>query len=502
MYKVGEDVRGQRKKPRRNFRAIQAKREEFANIVADPKAGLKPTTTGATEKSNVATYLQRPYDNAPQIAATIRDSVNKYGVLAKVIDYYQSLPTYNFAIKPILGNKVYDIDTVNMRNDYIDIAYALEQYNIKYYAPIFFRDTLIEGVTFYYKIEDSDGISFMKFPIEWCKIRGIENGVYRFMIDVTKFKQDFLTTLPEELQTAYEQYQNGNATDENSWYNNRYYFVSEKGVAFTFDSSALDYGGLAVSPFAGVLLDIMSVAQAKNNVDIKDGIDTTRILHSKIPVDNDGRILMTAKEAKVYDSAIRSRLPKGVVNVTTPTKLENVPLTNSGNTNALDTVKKSTEQLFFDVGTPAPLFGGDTTSANIVKTSIQKDANWVYTNLFPLLENYYNSEIAQVKTKGKVKWAIKFVRQTTFTLKDDVALQKDQLSYGGSRLNYLAANGFSPSEIVSQLSFEQQALGIDDLMIVKPTSNTISANEVSEQGRGRPVTDNPTDDTDRLDGEK
>ena len=111
-------------------------------------------------------------------------------------------------------------------------------------------------------------------------------------------------------------------------------------------------------------------------------------------------------------------------------------------------------------------------------------------------------------------WNIKFIRESNFTLKDDIANYKDQLSYGGSRMDYLAACGFSPIEVISRLTFEQ-AIDIDSLMVVKPTSNTISSKCQNtgnngpkapagitnpNKGKiGRPETDNPTDDTDRLD---
>lgn len=116
---------------------------------------------------------------------------------------------------------------------------------------------------------------------------------------------------------------------------------------------------------------------------------------------------------------------------------------------------------------------------------------------------------------------MKFIRESNFTLKEDIANYKDQLSYGGSRLDYLASVGFTPDQVISQLSFEQQALDIDSIMVVKPTSNTISSKEAANSSGkatpkapkapnsninnpnkgnvGRPETDNPTDDTDRLD---
>ena len=81
-------------------------------------------------------------------------------------------------------------------------------------------------------------------------------------------------------------------------------------------------------------------------------------------------------------------------------------------------------------------------------------------------------------------------------------------------MDYLAACGLSPIEVISRLTFEQ-AIDIDSLMVVKQTSNTISSKGQNtgnngpkapagitnpNKGKiGRPETDNPTDDTDRLD---
>lgn len=497
----------------RKLAAARKRNAEYVSLLAEPKSRFKSTTTATSTKSSIKNYLERPADNFSNVAASMRSSYTKSGIVSKVIDYYQSHPTYNHSIYPVLGNKIYEMDQ-SMRQDYIDMAYGLNQLNIHFFAPYFFRETLIEGVTFFYKLEDNDGVDYMKFPNEWCRISSMENGVYRYRIDMSKVKEEVRDALPNELQQAMDEYRSSGNKDETKWYDNKWYYVSDQGMAFTFDPNALFNGGTAISPFAGILADHISLEQAKDNIDIKDRLDTVRIIHSKLPTDSNGLPTMPLSEAKVIDEQMRSRMPEGVVPVTSPTSIDNVPLKGSGNEGIYDTVKSGLEQLFYDLGTSAPLFGSNTTSSNIVKESVKKDSNWIYTNLFPMLENYYNSELAQIKVKSKMAWNIKFIRESNFTLKDDIANYKDQLSYGGSRMDYLAACGFSPIEVISRLTFEQ-AIDIDSLMVVKPTSNTISSKGQNtgnnglkapagitnpNKGKiGRPETDNPTDDTDRLD---
>lgn len=510
--------RGRRRNYEHNIAAIRKRNAEYVATLADPKHRLSSTRTATTDKSTVQNYLQRPVDNSDSIAANLRQAYINSGVINKVVDYYVSQPLYNYSISPVLGNKIYSTDS-SMHDAYIDVAYGLDELNIKFYAPYFFKETLIEGVSYFYKVEDANGVGYIKFPTDWCRISSMDQGVYRFRLDMSKIKQEIVDTLPQEIQKAREDYSNGNTADENQWYNNRWFNISDAGVAFTFDPNSLINGGVAISPFAGILVDSLSLDKAKENISIKDQLDTVRLIHAKIPTDNNGEATMPLKISKIFFDQMKSRLPDGVVGVTSPMNLSNIPLNGSGTSGSFDTVDKTLDQLFFDLGTSAPLFGGPTTSANIVRESVKKDANWIYTNLFPLLENYYNYEITKIKTKSKAKWEIKFIHESNFSLKDDIALLKDQLSYGGSRLDYLAACGFSPIEIISKLEFEQQVLDIDDIMVVKPTSNTISAKGASQStGRsqgvtdpknsfnpnpgqvGRPKTDNPTDDTDRLDG--
>lgn len=510
-------MRGRRRTYERNIAAVRRRNAEYASVLSDPKNRFKSNTTATTDKSNIKSYLRRPSDSFEQIAATLRQAYIQSGIVSGVIDYYVASPTYNYSIYPVLGNKQYNIQA-NMQEDYIDIAYQLNRLNVNYWAPKFFKDTLIDGVSFYIKIEDSTGIAYMKLPPEWCRISNLENGVYRFRVDMSKIQQELYDELPSELQEAYTKYTDGNVSDtDEDWYDRKWYMVSDDGVAFTFDHNAISNGGVAISPFASVLADSLSLDAAKDNVDIKDKLDTVRIIHSKLPTDSNGSPTLDLKTARNFDDQMRSRLPEGVVSITSPSSLDNIPLKGSGNEGIYETVNNGLEQLFYDLGISSSLFGGKTTSSNIVKESVKKDTNWIYTNLFPMLEAYYNFELTQVKTKNKILWNLKFIRESNFTLKEDIANYKDQLSYGGSRLDYLAAAGFTPDQIISQLSFEQQALDIDSIMVVKPTSNTISSKEAStgngktivkspnsnvnnpNKGNvGRPETDNPTDDTDRL----
>lgn len=472
-------------------KTIEKLQLDFANAMADTSGSITQpyASIGNANSSEIDRLFQDPEANYDTIASYMNALYVKNGIISGTIKYLQSHPTFNHSIYAVMNAK----SKYKMKNDleeYVEAANYLAKYKIKYYAPYFFKQTLINGVSFFYQVEDANGVVYMEFPTSWGKVYQNENGVLRWMIDISKVSET--SFLPQEIASAKEQKDSG-STDGEQWVDNKWYKLSNKGVAFAFDQNIMN-SGVAVSEISSVIPDTVHIENAKKNVDVIDKLDTIRIIHSKVPTDKDGKPLMGSKTAKIYNRQLTRSLPKGVAAVTSPMNLENVPLNGSGNSKAYETVNKSQEQLFKTTGTPSNLFGESTTSSVIVGQSVQKDANWIYAKVLPVLENYYNYELAKYKTKSGLIWKIRMIRQSNFTMKDDIGILKDALANGGSRLDYLAATGMAPEEVVNKLIMEQNMLNIDSIMIPKQTSFTMT----SENDTGRPETDDPTDDTIRI----
>ena len=485
-----------KKLSRKNLTRLQ---RDFAAGLADPKGNFVISTTSNTTRSRITNYLNNPVTNADSIAQEMNSMIQRNGIIRRVVSYYLSHLTYNHNIYPLLGtNKSYEFDQQSGLEDYIDVANTLDLLNPKFFAPYFVKETLINGVSYFYEISDKKGTAYIEFPFKWCRVTKVENGVYRYRLDMSNIKAEIIEVLPTEIQAAYEDYTNGNMDDTSKWYDNKWYMVSEKGMAFCFDESVIMNGGVAISEFASLLLDAVDLENAKSNVQIKDKIDTVRLVHSKVPSDADGMPAIPLDVTKLYDQQMQARLPEGVISVTSPNNLTNIPLNGAGSSKSYDTVNQATGQVFYDTAVPSAVFGDKTTSSNIAKLSIQNTANWLYTFVLPNLTNFYNYKLSKFKTKNKYRWQIRFFNQSNFSMKDDIALIKDQVTLGGSRTDLLTATGASPAEVYSHLLFEQDVMNIDEVMVVKATSHTVSGAE--DAAAGRPKTDNPSDDTDRIEG--
>lgn len=470
--------------------------KQFSKVPIDYKSGLKGTSVSlaSVDLATITNLFQNPENNYVNIGAYMDALYKKNGIVGRTFNYLLSQPTYNHSIYSELPEK--DPSVKYELSDYIGAATFLEMYNIYFYAPYFVKQTLINGMSFFYEVADKNSVSYIEFPIAFGKIHRIEDGVYRWMLDITKIKEDMLPIMPSEIVKAY---QTSERTDEKKWVDSKYYILSNKAVAFCFDYSVIKNGGVAISDFAPLLVESILVEKAKENVEIKDNIDAVRIVHAKIPTDKDGKPQIDAGQAAKWDLALKRNLPPGIVGITNPFELDNITLNGSGNQKAYQTVDDAQDQMFYATGTSSALFGSDTTSSNIVKMSAAKDSAWVYTKVLPMLQNYYNYVLSNFKNKGKIRWKMKFIRQNNFTLNDDIKTLKDSVTTGGSRMDYLASLGMTPLEVYSKLYMEQTILDIDSIMVPKQTSFTMSSKD-SENGAGRPKTSEPTDDTDRIQG--
>lgn len=475
-------------------KAIEDYYGKFAKSDASYKQGFKGTITSLqnVELTQINNYFANPENNYVAIGSLMDALYKKNGIVARQLNYLANHTTYNHNIYPELDPEQGLHSNVTME-DYLGAAKYLDAYNIKGFAPYFVLETLINGMSFFYEIQDKKGMTYLEFPLSMCRISGIENGVFRWMIDVSKLKSDDIDILPSEIRKAME------STDKSNlkkWVDNKWFKVSDKGIAFCFSMSAMKNGGIAISEFAPLLLDSILAEKAKENVEIKDNIDAVRIVHAKIPLTKDGEPSVSATQAGKWDKAMKRNLPDGIVGLVNPFEMDNITLNGAGNQKAYQTVKDAQAQMFYATGTSSAIFGSDTTSSNIVKVSVNKDAAWVYTRVLPMLENYYNQALGKYKSASGSIWRMTFLRQSNFTKVDDQKAYKDSVSMGGSRTDYLASMDMSPLEIYSKLYMEQSILNIDSLMLPKQTSYTMPGQ--SSDGAGRPPTSNPTDDTDRI----
>lgn len=472
----------------------------YAKIGQDFKRRLSGLQNVTVTDSVLDGYLRDPLANYINIAQAAINLAFREGEVKNWLNYIVSLPTYNHNIFAVPNEKS-NYKTSATVKDYIDVANYLDKYDIKTYAPYFIERTLINGMSFFYEVQNTSGVAYWEFPISMCRIYMVEDGIYKWCIDVTKLQQDIIDNplFPKDIREAKLK---EDKTNPEEFYENKWYLVkNKKAVAFCLDQSVISNGGIATSHLLPFLKDITSLQTAKANIDIKNKVDAVRLIHGKIPKDKDGKITVSAKDAAEWNKLLKNGIPEGIDVVTTPFDMDSINLSGAANAKAYDTVKDASRQLFQGAGVSSQLFGDDTDSSVVIKFSITKDISWTLNRFLPMLTKYYNKVLSNVKTESGMTWRIHFLRQSNMTLDEDVKRYKDAITVGGSRTDYLASMGQSPLDVYSKLLTEQQVLNIDALMVPKESSYTMSGKSSSGSSDaevGRPETSEPTDDTDRL----
>ena len=467
--------------------------QRFASVSAISSSTSSSSTSSISEE-RLKSMLGDPSKNAVSIAGLSKSMKQVNGMYKRINKYMSSLLTYDHVIFPVLENPIdFAEDPTILRTAFAQTAIYLERLNPKFNLPMFTEKLFTNGAVFLYKLEDSKSVAYMEFPLSLCRIGYIEEGVYRYQIDVSKLTEALVITYPKEIQNAYQGYKNGNTEKfiEGKWYE-----VSDKGVAFTLDTDALTQGGVSLPPFANSLIDAIKIENAKESMESTAQLDNTKIVHSKIETDDKGRPLMELPVVTEYHMALKRSLPEGSVAITNPFETKGITLNGTGKDGKFALLDKAIEGLYDGAGVSKLLFAGDGASSKALERSIQVDLQWLYSFLLPMYTNYYNYELKKASKKG-ASWKIKFLQVSHFDREDAISTAKDQLTFGGSRQEYLGYTGMSPLEVANMLVFEQDVLDIDSWMVAKQTSNTLSGDTQKEES-GAPESKDPSDTTTRI----
>jgi len=464
--------------------------------------GIKSTSTSSLDESRLKSMLQDPAKNAVTVGNFSKAMKNVSGIYKRIIKYMSSMLTYDHTIYPVMENPFVDVgDVATMQQSFAQTAILLDRLNLKYNMPVFVSKMFTTGTIYMYKLEDSKSVAYQEMPTQYCRVAYMEEGVFRFQMDVTKLTEVTALSYPKEIQTAYNSFKAGNTS---SLIEAKYYQVSDKGVAFTIDEDVLSQAGQSLPPLANVLIDAIRIETAKDAMESNAELDNTKIVHSRVPLDDKGRPSMELPVVHEYHSALKRSLPKGSVAVTNPFDTEVYTMNGVGKEGSFSLLDKTVDQLYKGAGVSQQLFANDNSSSNALERSLQVDSQWLYSFVLPLFTNYYNYELKKAGKKGTT-WKIKLLTVSHFDRKDAIASAQAQLSNGGSRLEYLAYTGMTPIEVANMLAFEQRVLSIDDYMVVKATSHTTAgsadgkaSSPSNPNGAGAPTSDNPSDTTVRI----
>jgi hypothetical protein len=440
-------------------------------------------------------------DNIIDLIQYSEDMFRRSGAYSSLINMFGTMLTLDHWL---FGTKGYDgkFDP-NINEQYLQAATEIEMYQIKLQFTPLLINALMRGAVYPYKLNNSTKIEFMELPWEICRIDYVEENVRRVKIDLDAIDEEYirdgeeiLDIFPEEISAAWINFQDDaeGMIERGEVVNESWFRISNQAFAISFDSNALKYDGVSIPPFLPALIDVIRHERAKAAMDGRNDLDNAKIIHFKIPTNAEGELLMDTDVVEYFADNIGELLPLGVAGVPTPFDASTISLAgNVGATGLQNIVDKHAKNVFSSFGMSAALFGAESSNNEALRKQTIKAEGFMFMFALPQLKSYLNYELRNTNLGA---FRLSFIESSRYSKEEVINMLERTMSYGGSRLKYLAATGMDPITALNALHFEQEILDIDSWMIPKQNANTMSAAQVTGDEGGRPEADEPDTGTD------
>lgn len=385
--------------------------------------------------------------------------------------------------------------------DYKLLAQKCKRYRFKTEIPKMLTICLLDGIFFGIEYEDANNYMIKPVMADFCVISSVEGGVYKFAFDLNYFTSKTLIYLPQygiDFVNAYDAYR-GKKDIDGKWIiapdKTKRWFEPKNQICLKFDPEML----WTIPPFVGIFKAIIDLDTYEELKKDKAMLDNYKLLHYRIPTDTDGVPKLSFEQASKYYNMSASVVPEGIGLVMSPFTLDAVTLKDNTD-NTKNYTKEAANDLFANMGISPILFGmGDKVTSQTLEIAVKTIESMM---LKPIrqIEHIYNVKIEKMKLNDTFKnlFEIEFLEQSIFN-KSKV---QDSYLKGGmyglpNKLLYAASMDLEPIDIINLSYMENVVLkcGVDIFNRPLISSNTISGGDVSADEGGRPVAEEPSDNT-------
>ena len=228
-----------------------------------------------------------------------------------------------------------------------------------------------------------------------------------------------------------------------------------------------------------------------------------KILIQKLPLDKNGELIFDVDEAKDLHSNAVAMLSRaiGVDVLTTFADIDVKDMdTTTSITSKADALSKVERGVFNMMGLSKNIFNTEGNTA--LDKSILDDEASVRNFIFQF-QDFGNEAIYGFnKNKKNHEFRIKILETTIYNYKDLSKLYKEQVQLGYSKLLPQIALGHSQSEILSELTFENEILDLSSIMIPAQSSATMSSKDLDKVKQTNQNNNQKIIDDDKKSGRK
>ena len=449
-----------------------------ADAIINLETALTRLGTTYTDKDEILRAIQE------KDLPTLREVSDFYfetnGIYKRACEYIAFLYRYDSYVVPYINSDTYDSDKV--LKQFYNVLTFVDNSNLKRIFNEKALEVIKHGCYYGYRIQDKNKIILQDLPVDYCRSRyfiankpAVEFNM-KFFDDKFRdstYRQKILKIFPEEFAKGYKMYKNGQLPADVSGQENSWYLLDpECTVKFSLNNSDSPY--------------LINAVPALINLDEAQEIDRKRMLQQlmkiliqKLPIDKNGELIFDIDEAKDLHSNAVAMLSRaiGIDVLTTFADIDVKDMdTTTSITSKADSLTKVERTAFNNMGLSKNIFNTEGNTA--LDKSILDDEASVRNLLYQFQD--FGNEAIQPFNKGKIEFKIKMLETTIYNYRDLSKMYKEQVQLGYSKLLPQLALGHSQSEILAELTFENEVLDLSQIMVPAQSSATMSSKDLDK----------------------
>ena len=416
----------------------------------------------------------------------------------RIVEYLATLLCYYWVAVPQVYYSEKNINDI--KQEWWNVLHYIELINPEKLAPQICRKVLLEGCCYLavkekgYTSDRYFGIQYL--PLKYCRSTSTYRGREVVDFDILYFDKEFsdlekrniaLQTFPEFISKKYFEYksQKVHKKDDN-------WIALDPDLAFKFSIRPDD-----MPVFFGVILDLLDLQDVKDISMFKMEQEMSKIFVQKFGLDKDGVPIVQGDDLRSYHQDVSEMIANvpGVDVITTFADVDSIDISpkDRESSSTSSPTQRALSNVYDLAGISSNLF--NSANAGTLAKSVIVDESLLFTTILAQFNEFLNVRVKATFKKAEVKDLNFYVYmpQISFQNREQMSKSfKEQTSLGFSKFLPAIALGERQTFIMASLFFENEVLGLVDLMKPPVSSNTMSSStqtkEINEEEKkvGRP----------------
>ena len=450
-----------------DFSGLVFSKEDMYNMYREYKSYYYDSNRGRRyDKLQIRKFLEDPQHYEKQLREVSIYLANSSSHYMRMIKYLSDMLTLDHLVVPTNC----DIPQSVMIDLYRRCVGYLDVFNAKHELGKIIPTILIEGVFFGYESRTHGASTIRKLPSTYCKIVGIEDGIFIFAFNFGYFngKEHLLRDYPREFKNLYKKYkETGQVWQELNPNMGAICFKAREDLTYTI-------------PFlANILEEIIDLEDKKDKADEKEELENFKLLVQKIPMKSDPKsekdYVLTLPTVTKFHNNIKTALPKNVGLISTPMQIEDYSFerkTNSDNAN----ISEAQDVLFTSAGF-GNIFSANNKSMTALKFANISDQALMF-RLLRQFERFFNARLKHIFGRD-CSMNVVFLDVTHFNRSDKINEFLKLAQYGLPKSTIAVASGLSQSQFLGLNALEQH-LKLEEILVPLNSSHTQNGNSSSK----------------------